>query len=644
MNNQRAILAVLLWLALAVSTPAQPPKLSAERREGLLRLGLQGAAGHDYLIEASTNPGAATWQPLLTLTLTDGFPGWSDPASLAQPHRFYRAIKLDGPAPRPPVGNFRLLDHEGTSRELYYYSDTRAVVLVFTGNDRAIPENSLATLGALRDRFAPQGAEFWLVNASPPSPLNAAPAQANPAPVNLPVLQDEAQLVARELSIGNVGEVIAIDPADWTSFYRGALDDRLDPSEPESAARQHYLADALANFLAGRAVALSRTPPSGAPLVLAVDPPPSYAGDIAPLLQSYCVRCHSPGNIAPWAMTSHEIVKDYAAAIKDQVLTRRMPPWHADPRHGQFGNDISLPPQLAAKLIQWISAGAPRGEGPDPLTEAPPPPPDWPLGQPDYVVTIDRQDIPATGTVPYKYLVVPSPVLSNAWLRAAVLRPGNAKVLHHCLVFVGTSIFDILDLQGGLRGFYAAHVPGMNQGPYPDGTGKYLKKGSYLVFQMHYTTTGQAETDQTQVGLYLAPAAPALELKTSAAYTLDLEIPPGAKDYERAAELSFAHPVWLYEFSPHMHYRGARFKFTALYPDGTSEVLLSVPKYDFHWQTLYRLAQPKRLPAGTRVVCHGAYDNSPQNPANPDPAATVHFGEQTWDEMFIGYMNFAEIP
>jgi len=233
---------------------------------------------------------------------------------------------------------------------------------------------------------------------------------------------------------------------------------------------------------------------------------------------------------------------------------------------------------------------------------------------------------------------------SNVWLRAAVILPGNTKIVHHSLVFVG-SLLDVIISGGGLGGYFAGYVPGMRPVSFPEGTGKLLPANVTVTFQMHYITTGQEETDQTRLGLYFMKTPPAAELRTTAAATISFQIPPGAPEYAAQASVvpSNTKDILLYELAPHIHYRGSRFKFEAVYPNGTSEVLLSVPKYEFHWQTLYRLAQPKRLPAGTRIRCSGAFDNSSQNLENPDPTALVRFGEQTSDEMFIGYLNYSEV-
>jgi hypothetical protein len=307
-------------------------------------------------------------------------------------------------------------------------------------------------------------------------------------------------------------------------------------------------------------------------------------------------------------------------------------------------------------LVQWINEGAPRGTGTDPLEAAPPAPTNYPyawpqtLGTPDAILSIPTQSLPLSGVLAYRYFSVTSPFTNDVWLRAAVVLPGNTRSVHHCLVYEGGGLM-------GLDGFLAGYVPGYGAGEFPPNTGKLLRVGASLTFQMHYVSTGQAETDQTRLGLYVAPVPPQYSLQTKSAFDLGFvlgnsTIPPGANDFEISAEYrpslfgssELPKDILLYEMAPHMHLRGKRFRYEVLYKNGAREVLLSVPHYDFHWQALYRLAEPKRIPAGSKIICTGAWDNSPQNLSNPDPNATVAWGDQTTDEMFIGYLNFVELP
>jgi hypothetical protein len=635
-------------LLLAGALQAQQPALSLDRASKGVRLGLQGQVGHGYSLEATSDTfGANAWTSLLTFTQTNSAQGWFDVDASSLARRFYRLVKLDDSAFPVMASDFRLIDHTGQSRELYYQATDTAIVLVFMDTRCAEFAQLAASIKSLRDQFQPGGVTFWMIDsgagASRSNLVSAAQTQA----VDLPILHDAAQIVARAFHASVVPEAVAISTLDWTVFYRGALQD----SAGNISTAQNYLAGALGSFLANATVSPSRTLAKGCTLDLVSKPNISYSADIAPLLLDKCVRCHNPGNIAPWSMVNYSSIQTNSLAIKDRVLTGKMPPWHADPNYGVFANDISLKPEQAAALIQWIEDGAPRGDGPDPVAASQPPPTNYPyawpasLGQPDFIVNVPAYNVPATGEVAYKYPQVSVTLPSNVWLRAAVILPGNTEVVHHSLAFLGTQ-FDVFLSGAGLNGFFAGYVPGYDAVAYPPTTGKYLAKNTTLTFQMHYTTTGTARTDRTKLGLYYASGPPQLSLQTHAAATLDISIQPGDSNYTREASAtpSASKDVWLYELSPHMHYRGSWFKFEALYPAGTSEILLSVPHYEFHWQSLYRLAQPKRLPAGTVIRCTGGFDNSAQNPDNPNPGASVSFGEQTDDEMFIGYFNFAEIP
>jgi hypothetical protein len=451
-------------------------------------------------------------------------------------------------------------------------------------------------------------------------------------------LEDEGGVVTRQLGSGKAPEAVLISPKGWSARYRGRIADVV----PGSSGSQPWLASALDSVLADQRVVVKQTESTGGVIPSVSYADRTYSGHIAPLLQAKCVHCHSPGNIAPWSMTNHAAVKEFAPAIKDSAMTRRMPPWHADPRQPAFANSQMLEPDELATLVDWVDRGAPRGGGPDPLEEqSAPPPVDWPLGRPDKIVAIAPQTIPASGTVDYRYLVMPSPYTSDVWLRAATVKAGNRKVLHHVLVFSGTSFADVLQVQAGLGGYFAAFVPGQEQIAFPDGTGKLLKRGSFLVFQVHYTATGKDEIDATELGLYAAATPPSGELRTAAAYNIGFNIPAGASEHSVSAEYAVTQEILLHELSPHMHYRGKHFKFEVVAANGTRETILNVPFYRFDWQSLYRLAEPKRIPAGSRIVCSGGWDNSELNAWNPDPSVNVKFGEQSWEEMFIGYFNYS---
>ncbi len=657
--------AAFLALWFSGTSYAQPTQLSIDRNSSSVRLGITGEPGRDYILEAaSDNLGSNSWALLLTATLTNAPFGWFDAASSVMPQRFYRALKLTDPATPAAAADFRLIDHVGKSHELnYHLSDpnVHSIVLIFTGNGCAKVHEMIPVIKSLRDQFRSQGVLFWMIDANPSDNRSNIVVEANAQGIDLPILHDPAQVVAREYGAASALEAFALKKVaetwttNWIVFYRGALDDRLGPVPVNST--QYYLSDALTAFLSGQPVTISRTKPEGCPI--AFNPPRtiSYSANIAPLLQNKCVRCHSPGNIAPWAMTNYTIVRSFAESIKKNVLNGEMPPWHADPFYGSFLNDSSLEPAQTAVLVQWINDGAQRGTGPDPLDVAPPSPTNYPfawpdsLGQPNLVLSIPQQSIRATGVEAYRYIDVTTTFPTDTWIRAAVIRPGNRRVVHHSLVYFGSDAFF-----KGLLGFFAGYVPGYDPVAAPDGTAKLLPKGAVLQFQMHYITTGQAETDQTEIGLYVSPTPPTHVLQTKSAPNISFTIPPNSPETRATGSFTFSKDSMLYEMAPHMHLRGSWFRYEALYPNNTREVLLSVPRYEFHWQTLYRLAQPKFMPAGTQLICTGAWDNTAQNAGlleqfnasggDPmfSPNQTLSFGDQTFNEMFIGYFNYAELP
>lgn len=637
----RSTLAILL---LALARPAQGQDLTLDvgkTAAGAIQIELGGETMRDHQLEFSQD--LQTWEPLLSLRLPSSPFEWTDPLASSRSRGFYRLLQWPGDAPRDLAQDFRLVDHQGRSQELYYNSHVEVVVLLF------VDPNCAGTLGPtlvdLENTFGAQSVAFWIID---PISENRSElvAKAIDWQVNMPILHDTAQLVARTYDVERGTEAVAIDTATWRVFYRGAIDSGAAGGLPV----QSYLPDALTAFLAGQTPTYTRTPATDCVLPLAPEVPVSYEQEIAPMLIQHCVRCHSPGNIAPFSLSDYETVAAFAPEIRRQVVTGEMPPWFADPEWGKFENDYSLPAASARALIDWLDQGAPRGGGSDPLADhfanTPPPtdyPATWPseLGEPDLILNIPTQNIPANGEVDYRYLEVQPNLPADTWLRAAILLPGNRQVVHHGLVFLGTTLQTFF--QGaGLNGFFAGYVPGTRTYAFPEDTGKLLPANSTLTFQMHYQTNGIAQTDQTKLGLYFHSTPPSKEYRTVAASTRSITIPPTESEYTREAEilLSATEETVLYDLSPHMHYRGARMDYEAIYPGGTTEKLLSVPHYIFDWQLVYRFVEPKVMPAGTIIRVRGAFDNSDRNPLNPNPAVTVGFGEQSDDEMFIGYINY----
>jgi len=552
-----------------------------------------------------------------------------------------------GAAPR--VDNFRLLDQDLQSHELYYHSDAKAVVFMVQSNGCPIARNLLSDYRALRDRYEPRGVHFAMINASLQDSREAIRKEAEEFGIDVPILVDETQLIGEALELDRSGEVLVIDPRDWTVAYRGPLNDRMAYESQKQAATEFYLADALDAVIAGQPVAEARRNALGCIINFpereraAAHADISYSETIAPLLKQRCVACHRPDGIGPWAMTSYDMVRGFAPMIREVVRTRRMPPWEVATDLPDIHGSRALTVDEKRTLVHWIEAGAPRGDGEDPLLDVTPLPDEWPLGEPDLVVTAPAFTVPATGIVDYQFPAMANPLDEDVWVRAVSIKPGNSKVVHH--VLVGTTEEFIPDgdderMDAVFENYLMGYAPGAESYVYPEGTGVLVKKGGQIHLQMHYTPYGREATDETQVAIYFHDEPPKHHLRQQVVMGWDIAIPPGAKGHEETAYFAFDREAEIYSLFPHAHFRGLSTRFDLEYPDGRREPLLHVPRYDFNWQHTYTLAEPITVPAGSRIVHTTAYDNSARNPANPDSERTVPWGLQSHDEMLYGGFFF----
>jgi hypothetical protein len=373
---------------------------------------------------------------------------------------------------------------------------------------------------------------------------------------------------------------------------------------------------------------------------------PDYAKDIAPILKEKCAHCHVQGGIAPFAMNSYDIVRGFSPMIKEVLLTKRMPPAQVDPHVSRFENANYISNSELQTLVHWIDAGAPRGKSKqDPMTDIKPVSDEWQLGPPDYIVEVPAYTVPATGVIDYFNHVIDLPFDEDKYVRAVQFIPGDTRVLHHLLSYMSSPNYDRNEVisEENVRDFLEGYAPGKTDATqFPDGTGVFVPKGFKLVMQMHYTTMGKEVVDKTRVGLYFHKTPPKHKYLT---YPIShggqaLQIPPGEQEYKMNGSFTFNEDIMVYALRPHMHYRGKAFRFTVVYPDQTREVLMNVPNYNFAWQPTYRLSEPKLLPAGSRIITDGVYDNSKWNSWNPDPNVMAKGGPQSWDEMFIGYVTY----
>jgi hypothetical protein len=340
-------------------------------------------------------------------------------------------------------------------------------------------------------------------------------------------------------------------------------------------------------------------------------------------------------------MSSHAMVMGWSPMMKEVVMTKRMPPGQIDPHVGMPIKDVAgLTIEEKQKLIQWIDQGSPRGEGPDLLTALEFEDPEFSLGEPDIVLDVTPQAIPATGVIDYRYVPVELNLDKDVWVSGIEFLPGDRQVLHHVITYL-QSPADKTEDDGrnndgtglGIGGF----APGRQPDAFQDNSGRLIPAGSNLLLQMHYTTSGRETVDATRIGIFLHDEPPKYVMSGGVAGQRRFMIPPGAKEHRLRGEELIERDAYLYEMMPHMHFRGKYMSYAAQFPDGTSKTLLSVPKYDFNWQFKYELDEPLFLPAGTKLIAQGAMDNSDRNPGNPDPTRPVFFGLQTMHEMFFGF-------
>jgi len=359
----------------------------------------------------------------------------------------------------------------------------------------------------------------------------------------------------------------------------------------------------------------------------------TFNKDVAPIFYKSCVECHRAGEIAPMPLMTYKDARPWARSIKENVVGRVMPPWHADPHYGEFANDRRLSQAEVDTIAAWVDGGAKEGDAKD-LPPAPQFTEGWQIGKPDQIFYIPTEfPVPADGVVDYKYFTVPTNFKEDMWVQAAEIRPDQRGVVHHIIVFIQKDG----DPQQRLLVGYA---PGEQPAVMSKGLARKIPAGSKLVFQVHYTPNGTAVKDHSYVGLIFAKQPPKQEILTRPVMNARFAIPPGDPNYKVESSYTFTEDSHIHSLMPHMHVRGKDFEYRVTYPDGTSKVILSVPRYDFAWQSNYLLKEPVAAPKGTRLDCVAHFDNSEKNKYNPDPKIEVRWGDQTWEEMMIGWTSF----
>lgn len=532
------------------------------------------------------------------------------------------AAKLAG----AKVDNFMLVDQQGIGHQLYYYKSNPAVVIVsHQAGDKASAE-AVAAIEKMRAAYEAKGVVFFALDSSGKA---KAPLGTLEKAETIAVLDDDLQMVGRSLGVTSTAEVFVLNPKSWTVAYHG----------PEA-----NLSAALDAMIAGQAPKVTQAKVSGTKLNFpdakqaAAWKRISYEKEVAPILADKCVSCHAPGGVAPFAMNSYGVVKGFAPMIREAVMAKRMPPFHT----GKHSHDLKVDGRLTdaqmKTLVHWIEAGAPRGQGEDPLAKLNYVAPEWPYGQPDVVLELPSFDVPASGIVDYQNLRVKNPTKEDKFLQAVAYLPGARQQVHH--IVAGWNPDGKTSMGQGWEVDTGGWGPGSEPTNYPADTGNMVPANGEFVFQMHYTPNGKATTDKTRVGIYYKKDKPENILRQLGIADFSIEIPAGEGLHHERGYVEFPADVMLYRVRPHAHSRGYATRLTVRYPDGREEILHNQPIYDFNWQREYVFKDWLKIPAGSVVIADYIFDNSVNNRSNPDPKANVLFGMQTFEEMLFTYLHY----
>ncbi len=534
------------------------------------------------------------------------------------------------------VGDFALLDSSGEFHQLSRYQHRKALVLMAYDHGCDAMASLLANYQSISSKYSGQDIEFLLIDS-----LDLGRASLLGFETDLPILEDDGQLVSETLGIERAGDVLVLNPVRLSLYYRGPVAGKLDAI--------------VAGVLTGAIEDTEKISGSGCEINYPVKAAhqlstPDYTTEVAPIIVENCAECHRQGGVGPFALDSYIMVLGWSPMIREVLLNKRMPPTQVDPYVGHSENARYLSAQELQTLIHWIDARAPRGDGEfDPLEqlefEAAM---RWQLGEPDYIVTAADNEVAATGVMDYLYDDIELPFTEDKWISAVQYQAGDQSVLHHLMTFVTAPDEDFWgaerQLESVTRRFVEGYAPGDSQAiVYPRGTGVKIPQGYGLSMQFHYVTNGQATVDKTRLGLYFSDD-PALTEILSQVVSPRFVLPPNQREFAMQAQHLFEEAVVIIGVRARMSYRGKKMKFTVEQADGSLRDIFSVPAYNYGWQPHYLLQTPVVLPAGSKVHVIGAFDNSISNPFNPDPDKEVRFGVESWDEMFTGYISYYKSP
>lgn len=547
------------------------------------------------------------------------------------------------------VPDLSFVDMAGVTHRLSKLADEKGAVVAFTSATCPLSKRYAGSLARVEKKLSELGVKMVLVNPFGSEEENLIREQVKQHAMTVPYVRDGELKIASALGAATTTEVFLVD-SRRTLIYRGALDDQYGVTYNLDEPRTDYLLDAVAAMLQGRRAAIAATKAPGCELDVRVGDGTqvaatevTYHRDVARILQQNCIECHRDEGIAPFALDDLAEVQDRAKVIRRVIGEGTMPPWFAAEHGGDspWANDRSLSERDRGELLAWLSSrervlGDPS-EAPAPLQFAE----GWALGEPDEVVQLPKPiAIKADGFMPYQFVRVTTEFPEDRWVQGYEILPTDRSVVHHVIVQVHERGSKVTDRGEGTGGYWAAYVPGNSGHLYPEGFARKLPAGATVSFQIHYTPAGRATEDQLKLGLQFADEPPLYEVRTTSVVGNKLSIPPGEANHVETASRRVPFDMPVTAFMAHMHVRGKAFRYDVKYPDGKLETLLDIPRYDFNWQLRYDYKQPRIIPEGSQVTVTAVFDNSAGNPANPDPTRQVKWGQQTVDEMLIGYVEY----
>jgi peroxiredoxin len=550
--------------------------------------------------------------------------------------------------------DFALLDQNGRFHQLSRYNQSDAVVLYVYSPDDAVSAAGIPMLLELQQRYAEQGVVFFLLESTRTISRDAAAAALQQQGLDIPMLLDSAQLVARSLGVKTTAEAYVLDPSSFAIVYRGPLDSRIAVAGADPQLPVPYLESALKAALANVEADAPESLPEVAGTALRYehverfgDRQISYQDEIVPIVQRRCTVCHVEDGLAPWAMVSHRMMQGWSPMIREVLITRRMPPGQIDTEVGEWGDIHTITDDELMTLVHWIDSGARREGEDDPLATPAPAAPQWALGEPDLVIEVPEEAVPPTGMVDFLIKRADLALPEDRWVQAVAYDVGEPSVLHSLLVHaVDPAISDrnpadLIDPDNA--DFISLYVPGRPQEVFAPDSGYLLRADRDLSFKLRYVTGGRERLDRTRIGFYFRDTPPQFQVRNVITLNEAFTIAPGADNHvERAAAPVFAEQVFVESFAPQTHTRGKSMRINAELPNGRVLPLINVANYNFNWQMNYPLRERVALPAGSRLVSETVYDNSEANPHNVDPAAQVRVGVTIYDETLHHYARVLE--